>query len=225
MQNDVGPIYCETFLNPTGTFPFEPINTLTSFVPLILGVVALIWLYKRQHGTPLLYLIAAGTAATGFGSVLWHAFRTPLSLSLDVFPGLLTFLLIVWYWPYLLGGRWWSYATITALFGGVYLLAWLFPFGDANGPPYVLFGVVAFVGGILTYFTYKRAGKLCLAGAGLMILLALIAAVVRTLDLATCTIIPFGIHFFWHIFLGTAAFVATIFLAKLRVERESRKSL
>ena len=214
MKTEFGPLYCETFLHEVGSFPVEPINTLSSFVPFVLGVIVLFWLYKKRLGNPMLYTIACGVALTGLGSVLWHGLRTPLSLSLDVFPGLVTFLLIVWYWPYLLGGRWWSYGTIISLFGGVFSFTWLLPaLGSQNGPPFSLFFIVGLVGFALSYATYRKVGTgLALLSLGFLGT-AIMAAIVRTVDLSTCSSISFGTHFMWHIFLGVTGSLTVVFMA------------
>lgn len=216
MHANYGPLYCETLISSTSGFPIEPINTLTSLVPFVLGLVAIYWLYKHRSSDKMLYVIAAGVALTGIGSTLWHGLRTPLFLSLDVFPGLITFLLVVWYWPYLLGGRWWSYGAIIAIFGGVFGATWLFPFFDnQNGPPLALFFVVGLVGFTLAFLTYQKAG-LRLALLSLSFLgTAIMAAVVRTIDLSTCDLVSFGTHFMWHIFLGTTGILVVMFMALL----------
>lgn len=222
MHNEIGPTYCETLITGTNSFPIEPVNTLTSLIPLILGVIALIWLYKQRRHSYLLYGIALFLALTGLGSTLWHGLRTPLSLSLDVFPGLITFMLIVWTWPYLLGGRIWSYLTIFGIFVGIFIFARLLPQVESNGPPMAVFLVVAVGGLILTYLTYKKRGrKLALHGLSVIVLAAL-AASVRSTDLLTCDIIPTGIHFLWHVFLGSSAFVAILFLSKLASQKDRR---
>ncbi len=218
MENGAGPIYCETLIAASNSFPIEPVNTYTSLIPFALGVVALVWLWKRRERSYLLNSIALFLALTGLGSALWHGVRTPLSLSLDVFPGLVAFLLIVWTWPYLLGGRVWSYATIVGIFGGTFVLTRLFGTAENNGPPMAVFFVIAIAGAAMVYLTYKKKGKrLALLGLS-VIALATLAALVRSTDLLTCEVIPVGIHFLWHVFLGNAAFVAIIFLSLLREE-------
>jgi energy-converting hydrogenase Eha subunit E len=215
-MKDFGPLYCETLINNSTNFPIEPVNTVTNIFAVVLGLAVIFWLYKSKKGNKILYLMAFGVFATGLGSTLWHGFRTSLSLALDVYPGLITFLMVICYWPYLLGGRWWSYATIATIFGGVFAVVKLLPFLDNhNGPPVGMFFVLGAVGFTLSFLTYKKTkDKLFLISIAFLTT-AILAAVARTADLSTCSLIPFGTHFLWHVFLGTTGAVAVVFLALL----------
>ena len=70
------PVYCETSLNPLGSFPLEPINTYTSVTPVLLGALALIYLIRRRESSRVAYTLAILTILTGLGSMAWHTFRT-----------------------------------------------------------------------------------------------------------------------------------------------------
>ena len=47
---------------------------------------------------------------------------------------------------------------------------------------------------------------------------AIVAASLRTLDLSVCEAIPVGTHFFWHIFLGMAAYAGVRMMVLLMAE-------
>ena len=38
----------------------------------------------------------------------------------------------------------------------------------------------------------------------------------RSIDLMTCSIIPFGTHFIWHILLSLAAYLGIVMLLRLK---------
>ena len=222
----VGPHYCETPPPSAVTgdllaaFPLEAINVWTSAVPALLGLLGVYYLYRhRQLLSPVL-ITAVATAAVGVGSMLWHGLRTPLTLTLDVVPGLFAFLSVVYLWPHYLFGIRGALATLIALFGGSALLTWLIPIGEQNGPPALVFVLTALIAGVLVLATYRRRRRLGHLAA-LMIASALIAAAARTIDLYTCHLIPFGTHFIWHLGLGVAAFLAVVLLARLACVRKS----
>ena len=223
----VGPRYCETpppsavSGDLLAAFPLEAINVWTSAVPALLGLLGVYYLYRhRQLLSPVL-ITAVATAVVGVGSMLWHGLRTPLTLTLDVVPGLIAFFSVVYLWPRYLFGITGALVTIGALFGGSALLTWLIPTGDANGPPALVFVVTALIAGYLVFATYQRSRVLGHLAAA-MIVSALIAAVARTIDLYTCHLIPFGTHFIWHLGLGLAAYLAVVLLAKLARAHRSR---
>lgn len=214
MNGERGPLYCETFLNTTNIFPIEPINVLTSLVPVVAGLLAFWWLRRQGSTDKVAYTLAVLAALTGLGSVLWHGLRTNLALTLDVLPGLLYFLTLLFFWPCRLKNRWWSYGVIMGLFTSVFALAYILPDASRNGPPLSLFVSVAIFASGLLYLTYHKNRQAFLWGA-VMIVAALIAATSRTVDLSTCEIVPVGTHFLWHIFLGIAAYCGVRLLSEL----------
>lgn len=210
----VGPLYCETPLTLMSGFPVEYVNTITSFIPALLGLLALLYLVRKDERAPELYMLALLTLATGLGSVLWHGMRTPLSLALDVFPGLLYFLLFLFLWPYALGGRLRGALTFIGFFLSQFLIIRLVSLPESNGPPLSIFVTTALFAGALLVWTYRKFGHAVYWGIA-MITSALLAAFFRTIDLHTCSAIPFGVHFLWHTFLGFAAYLGVIFLSQI----------
>ncbi len=221
-MNGIGPIYCETpGVDIVTSFPLELVNTLTSAVPLLLGLWALWWLYTHKQSSYVAYALAILAACTGLGSILWHGLRTPLMLTLDVVPGLLYFVTVLYFWPYFLRGRWAGYVFVVMLFGAVYAATLLIPRLETNGPPPTLFAVTILFSLLLLYWTRLQSVPAFYWGA-VMIGCATAAAIFRTIDLATCTVVPFGTHFMWHILLGVAAYCGVRMMAILSSTRVNK---
>lgn len=205
------PVYCETFLNPLGSFPYEPINTATSLTPVLLGALALVYLLRRGESSRAAYALAGLTILTGLGSIAWHALRTDLMLLLDALPGVIYVIVIIAYWFYYVGARYWG-LVVLALF----ILAAVF-IPSEWGAIKPLIGVLVLIAiaiGLLiaTWYRKRHAFKFALP----MIAAGIIALILRSLDLQVCDTIPFGIHFFWHIFLGLAAYLGVRMIVLLR---------
>lgn len=214
-MHSIGPLYCETPLVEGALyFPIELINTWTSAVPLLLGLVALWWLYSKKQSSYVAYALAMLTALTGLGSILWHGLRTPLMLSFDVIPGLLYFVTMLYFWPYFLRGRWAGYVFVVMLFGSIYAATIVLPQLQTNGPPPTLFVTTILFSLVLLYWTRARSLPAFYWGS-IMITCAALAAIFRTIDLSLCDYIPFGTHFLWHILLGLAAYCGVRMVATL----------
>lgn len=205
------PVYCETWLYPPGAFPAEPINTATSLVPVVLGVLALLFLLRRTDQGRVAYGLAIFLVLTGLGSVAWHALRTDLTLLLDALPGVIYFVVLLFFWAYYLGGRYFGVIPIGLI---VAIMVVLRPASHEEARIVVIGVVAALAAGLLmaTWLRKRHAFKLALAMVGC----ALVAATLRTLDLSVCDTIPFGTHFFWHIFLATAAYAGVRMMVALR---------
>jgi len=205
------PVYCETWLYPPGAFPAEPINTATSFVPVILGVLALLFLIRRSDTGRIAYALAVLLIFTGMGSVAWHALRTDVTLLVDALPGVAYFAVLIFFWVYYLGGRYFGVIPLAAI---VLPMVFLRPAAPQNFWIVLLVVVVACAAGLLaaTWFRRRHAFKFALAMVGF----AAVAAALRSIDLSVCATIPFGTHFFWHIFLATAAYAGVRMMMVLR---------
>ena len=104
-MNGTLPVYCETWLYPPGAFPAAPINAATSFVPIVLGALALLFLLRRTDQGYVAYGLAVLLVLTGLGSVAWHSLRTELTLTVDALAGVVYFVGLLFFWIYYLGGR------------------------------------------------------------------------------------------------------------------------
>ncbi|MDH3233782.1 MAG: ceramidase domain-containing protein [Alphaproteobacteria bacterium] len=210
------PVYCETALNPLATFPAEPVNTITSFVPAILGVLALVYLIRNQHKNPVAYTLAVLTILTGLGSVAWHSMRTELTLLIDWLPGAIYFLVFACFWSYYAAGRYLSVGLGLALF----VLVFFIPFPVVQQYRLIILAALVLIAAGLVFATWYRR-RAAFGWALGMVGAAVVAVTLRTLDLNVCDIIPVGTHFFWHIFLGIAAYAGVRVIVHLRPDPEA----
>ncbi len=205
------PVYCETTLNPLGEFPYEPVNTLTSLAPVLLGGLALIYLIRRRESSRVAYALAVLTILTGFGSIAWHALRTDLMLILDAAPGIVYVITIVLFWFYYLGARYWGVVVVALFIAATILIP---PESGVIKPLSGVLVLAAIAIGLVvaTWYRKRHAFKFALPmiGAGVL------AIGLRSLDLRVCDTIPFGTHFFWHIFLGLAAYFGVRMIVLLK---------
>lgn len=210
------PVYCETALNPLATFPAEPVNTITSFVPAILGLLALVFLIRNQHKNPVAYTLAVLTILTGLGSVAWHSMRTELTLWIDWLPGAIYFMVFVFFWSYYAASRYLSVAL------GLLLLVLVFfvPFPVIQQYRLMIPAALLLIAFGLVFATWYRR-RAAFGWALGMVAAAIVAITLRTLDLYVCDIIPVGTHFFWHIFLGMAAYAGVRVIVHLRPDPEA----
>jgi len=204
------PYYCETALNPLGTFPAEPVNAISSFVPAILGILALVYLIRGGNRNPVAYTLAVLTLLTGLGSVAWHSMRTPTTLLIDWLPGAIYFLILVFFWAKYAAGRYLSIGLLVALA----ILVFFIPFVVINQYRLIIIAALAIVALALVFGTWQRQRE-AFAWAAAMVGSAIIAVAMRTLDLNMCDVIPVGTHFFWHIFLGVAAYAGVRMIVRL----------
>lgn len=195
------PYYCETALNAIGSFPAEPVNSLTSLVPAVIGALALWQLWREGWGGRIALLLAGLTLLTGLGSTAWHALRTPLALTLDTAPGVLYFLVVVLAWPAMLGSRKLS-AIVPA---GLVAVAVLMPRDDRLLFIAAIVLALLATAVLLLVLTWQRC-RPAFPPALAMVGAAAMALGFRSLDLQACDTIPIGTHFLWHIFLGLAAY-------------------
>ena len=210
-MNGTLPVYCETWLYPPGAFPAEPINAATSFVPIVLGALALLFLLRRTDQGYVAYGLAVLLVLTGLGSVAWHSLRTDLTLTIDALAGVVYFVGLLFFWIYYLGGRFFGVIPIGLI---VAIIVFFRSASQDEARIVVISVVVALATALLaaTWLRKRQAFKFALAMVGC----ALVAATLRTLDLSVCDTIPFGTHFFWHIFLAIAAYTGVRMMVVLR---------
>lgn len=180
-------LYCER-LGP-GLLA-EPLNTLTNLAFLVAA-----WLAWRQAGG---YrdqrTLAALLGAIGVGSLLFHAFATPLTQLFDVVP------IAAFQLCYL-----WMYLRRVAHCGVPATAAWLVLYAcslalAAQAPPLLNgslgYGPAALALLMLGGLQYRLRARLDVLGAALLFMVSLTA---RSLDLWLCTRWPAGTHFAWHL--------------------------
>lgn len=205
------PYYCETALNTLGTFPAEPVNTYTSFAPVLFGILALAYLIRGRHTDRVAWTLAILTILTGLGSVAWHSMRTEFTLLIDWLPGAIYFVIVAVFWAMNVGGRYVGIVLLVALSA----LAFLVPFHIIQSYRVVIFSAIILIAVALVVATWVNR-RPAFAWTATMIGAAMVALTFRTLDLNVCDTIPVGTHFFWHIFLGLAAYAGVRMMVLVR---------
>ena len=213
-MHDVLPIYCETALNLIGTFPAEPVNAITSFFPVVMGLLALVFLIRHRHRNRVAYTLAVLTILTGLGSVAWHSLRTETTLALDALPGVIYFAVAVFFWIAYLGSRIVAILLVVAFAALVFAV----PLSVKLNYQFLIVAILVLIAVGMLVATWRLKPE----SAGIALLMvgsAVVAVTMRTLDLRSCEVIPFGTHFLWHIFLGIAAYAGVRLMVNLRPTR------
>jgi hypothetical protein len=217
-----GPIYCETGHPWLGIA--EPVNFATNAFIIVAAIFAARLIqrspYKNDTG---LWLLVALLACTGIGSFLWHGLRTPFTLALDTWSGLLFLLALVAVWFEALYGLMAGIAatagfTVAAL-GSLFVSFRLMMASAPSLRPLMFapfFLIVTGAGVWLVAATRTRAGQGAARIGMTAIGCGLAAAAGRSLDLPLCPYPPFGTHFLWHILLSLAAYLSIAALLSLK---------
>jgi hypothetical protein len=221
MQNFGGPVYCET---PVGVleaaFPAELWNTYSNLAIIFFGIAGLILTTRRAPRAADLYILCLLLIVNGVGSFLWHGTRLRWALTLDVTPGLIFLLALVFFWARRVWNGWIAGAFLGSFFFAVqYLRGTGFGYGRwaSMAPAIILFGALL----ILRTVSMSRMAALYGTTA---IASAMLALTFRTIDGDMCATIPFGTHFLWHIFLSAGAFMGIMALITLARAAERRKT-
>jgi hypothetical protein len=183
-------------------------------VPVLLGILALVLLVRGRHRNAVAYILAILTVLTGVGSVAWHSMRTEFTLLIDWLPGAVYFVIVAYFWAHHVS-RW--YVGL-ALLVTLSILAFAVPFHTIQAYRVFIFTAIVLIAIALvvaTWWQRREAFWWALA----MFAAAALALFLRTLDLDVCETIPVGTHFFWHIFLGLAAYCGVWMIVRLRAAR------
>ena len=190
--------YCER-LDPG--FWAEPLNALSNGAFILAAAYAFRLWRQGARDRPGLWLIAVA-ASVGIGSFLFHTFANRWSLLADVLP-----IAVFIYSYFLLAMRRYLHlgpvAAIlaTAVFAAFNMsfdriwLGWL-PGVSLNGSVGYIPAALALVtvGALCRAAGGKASGRALLLAAGLFAL----SLAFRSLDAASCAILPLGTHFLWH---------------------------
>ena len=122
------------------------------------------------------------------------------------------FLVVVLAWPWLLRRIWLGPALLAAFALVIWAMTRVSP-GMAIAVAVVVLAI-ALAAGLMLVLTWREAGP-AFRPALAMVGCAAVAAAFRSLDSAACAVVPFGSHFLWHIFLGTAAYFGVHMAAAL----------
>jgi hypothetical protein len=78
------------------------------------------------------------------------------------------------------------------------------------------FVTIAVIGAGLVVSTTHKYGASTASLGTFTLVCAISAAAARSVDLMTCSVIPFGTHFLWHIGLSTAAYLGIALLVRMK---------
>jgi hypothetical protein len=139
-----------------------------------------------------------------------------LTLLIDWLPGAIYFLIVVFFWAYYAAGRYVGVGLGLA----VAVLAFFVPFPVIQQYRLIIIGVLVAVAIALVIATRMKQ-RAALGWALAMVGSAVVAITLRTLDLSVCDFMPIGTHFFWHIFLGFAAYAGVRLIVQLQSEPDA----
>jgi membrane protein CcdC involved in cytochrome C biogenesis len=212
-QFSFGPVYCETLSAVPGSIPVEPLNTSSNGVIVLFGLAGLYFVIKRAPKAVDLYLLSALLVTTGIGSGIWHGLRDGDALFWEVRSGLFFLFAFVFCWARRLWSYWGALPALLAFNYGYDQSQNISVLG-ISGRWVAITPLVVASGTLMVVQTYYRSRQAALLGA-IAIALAIIAVILRTLDLAVCDTIPFGTHFLWHSFLSAGGFAGILSLIAL----------
>jgi hypothetical protein len=189
-------LYCERL---DGSFGAEPANALSNLAFLLAAAMALrLWERAGGRDWPALALIVV-VVAVAFGSFVFHTIATPAAMLADVIP------IAVFIYGYLLLALR-RFIGLRPLFAIpiVLLYAALAQTLSALAPPEVLNGSVGYLPSLIALVVVAVATPPnCANGLprrelGRAALVFTLSLALRTLDRVSCTAIPTGTHFVWH---------------------------
>ena len=100
------------------------------------------------------------------------------------------------------------------------VLVFLVPFPVIQQYRLIIIGVLVAIAVALVIATRMKQRE-AFGWALTMVGSAVVAVALRTLDLNVCDVIPVGTHFFWHIFLGFAAYAGVRLIVRLQPEHNA----
>ncbi len=192
--------YCERL---SGAFWAEPLNAVTNGA-FILAALAGLLLWRRAGGRDLAAALLIGLVfAIGVGSFLFHTMPRRWTLLADVVP----IQLFAFSCFGLALRRFLGFSPAASLAGTMMFVAAAFGLSAALGPllPAGMRGSAGYAAFVLGLFGVALALRLrgmapeaarLLMWAGLVFALSL---TLRSLDSAACEVVPFGLHWAWHV--------------------------
>jgi len=205
-------IYCESL-------GFQPINVISNISAFIAAYFAYRLLVKHNITDIHLRTLPLWIVLTGIGSMLWHAFPSPLTNFADVLP---LSLLVLVVFHFLL-----QKLVASRLLHTVIILAFVFiqiPFVFGLAPSFN--GLVPYLitVGVALFLFYKLSGMYNNLAGHMAPVVAVIGVALffRTIDLAICPAIGIGTHFLWQIFSALVFYLFVRFLIKIARETKIR---
>ena len=193
-------IYCERL---DSSFWSEPLNAISNAAFIIAAMYCLKKAREIGRTDALTMVLVAILFAIGVGSFLFHTLANRWSGLADTLP-IVLFILVYLFAATLryLRAPWWLAALAPVAFIGFAILfarTWAAYLPSLNGSQ-GYFPVLV----VLVLYGVVLAGRGHPAATGLIAAAALfsLSLTFRSVDQATCGVLPFGTHFLWHIFNG-----------------------
>ena len=201
--------YCERIGNEFYSEPFNALSNIAFFVSAF-------FIYKllKKHAIKsfgywfLFTLLVLGS----IGSLLWHSFRNPLTLSLDAVPIFIFFFTFVYLLlEQLTRSKRKALILLVSFFILQVLASYVFP-TFLNGSIRHVVNGIAFLG--IVVWLYKKYANFS-RHLPVAFLLYILAILLRSIDNSVCSIFPVGTHFMWHVLNAAAAYFAIRALLKI----------
>ena len=198
-------LYCERIGSDLLAEPLNAISNIAFFLAAFIAARHAL-ASSRARGDLFLWLLITLVIVIGAGSTIFHVAATRWSVLADVVP---ITLFIVAFFLYamrrFLGLNWLAALMVTAAF---YFASWVFgqslPPEFMNGSGNYLPVFIALLGvGSLLMVRNHPAGPWLAGAAGIF----LFSLTFRTIDNAICSLLPIGVHYFWHVLNGIMLFL------------------
>ncbi len=196
-------IYCER-----SAFGFweEPLNAVTN-AAFFVAALAAFMLARRQGALAFdTGLLIALMAVIGAGSFLFHTLATYGAMLADVIPILIfQIVMIAAYARRVMGFDARRIAGLLAVFVLLGVAFGRLPSDWLNGSLSYAPALLFLLGLGVYHWRHGKAGRWTLLAAGGVFALSL---GFRSMDMALCDMIPFGVHFMWHILNGCVLYLS-----------------
>ncbi len=197
-----GSNYCERL---DGTFWAEPLNAISNAAFLFAALAAWLLLRQQRRRDWPVEVLTALVAIIGIGSFLFHTMPQRWTLLADVVP---IQLFALCYFGLALN-RFLRLSPLAAVIGAILFLAACFGLAAGLSPllPTGMRGSAGYAGFLIGLFGVALAvkGRGDIAAGGRMAVAGLVFALslaFRSLDSVLCGVLPFGLHWGWHLLNG-----------------------
>lgn len=204
----------------------EPLNFLTNVTFLIVAFLLIRKLLEipqtRSKKSWDLWLLTGLIITIGAGSGIWHLLATGWALWADRIPILLFISLFLFSCLVRIFNLPILSAIILLVFFHIINTVIQYQFSPAvlNGSLFYVPTLLFLIGmTILLWNSHKSHRKYFLTASTLFF----VAIIFRSIDLATCDIIPTGTHFVWHILIATTIYPLMAALLQISVSSSSRE--
>jgi uncharacterized membrane protein YwaF len=198
-------IYCER--TSTG-FWAEPLNAWSNLAFPAAALCAAVLAHRRGGATPAYWGLVILAALVGVGSFLFHTFANVWSEYADTIPIWTFVAATLFVAASRVAGRRPNPGVAAALVVAVVLIVTYVTATDptASSPPAPLNGSLQYAPALIALAAFAvlaRHRRAAFAPLMLGATAAFLAALLfRTIALATCAAVPFGMHFLWHLLNG-----------------------